>query len=69
MNSDAQPGYATGKLHRQEEKTIEESKIPQKFLRPTSFIQNFVNYFGQTIRNQNVFYFHRGDVKIGFVNA
>ena len=69
MNSDAQPGYAMGKLHRQEEKIIEESKISHTFLRPTSIMQNFVNYFGQTIRNQNVFYFHWYDVKIGFVNA
>ena len=58
MNADTQPGYAMGKLNKQEEKIIEESKIPHTFLRPTSFIQNFVNYFGQTIRNQNVFYSH-----------
>ena len=44
MNSDAQPGYAMGKLHRQEKKIIEESKKPHTFLRPTSFMQNFVNY-------------------------
>ncbi|MDF0681161.1 MAG: SDR family oxidoreductase [Candidatus Nitrosocosmicus sp.] len=69
MNADAQPGYAMGKLHRLEEKIIEESNIPHTFLRPTSFMQNFVNYFGQTIRNQNAFYFHGGDVKIGFVDA
>ena len=44
MNADAQPGYAMGKLHRQEKKIIEESKKPHTFLRPTSFMQNFVNY-------------------------
>jgi uncharacterized protein YbjT (DUF2867 family) len=58
-----------GKLRRQEEKIIEESKISHTFLRPTSIMQNFVNYFGQTIRNQNAFYFHGGDVKIGFVDV
>ena len=58
-----------GKLHRQEEKIIEESKIPYTFLCPTSFMQNFVNYFGQTIRSQNAFYFHGGDVQIHFVDA
>jgi len=46
MNADAQPGYTMGKLHRQEEKIIEESKISHTFLRPTSIMQNFVNYFG-----------------------
>jgi uncharacterized protein YbjT (DUF2867 family) len=47
MNADAEPGYALGRLHRQEETTIENSEIPYTFLRPTSFMQNFVNYFGR----------------------
>lgn len=53
MNADAKPGYALGRLHRQEEKIIEKSGIPYTFLRPTTFMQNFVNYFGQTIKSQN----------------
>ncbi len=69
MNADAQPGYAMGRLHRQEEKIIEESGIPYTFLRPTSFMQNFVNFFGQTIKSQNIFYFHGGDIKISFIDA
>jgi uncharacterized protein YbjT (DUF2867 family) len=68
MNADAQPGYAMGRLHRQEEKIIEESGIPYLF-RPTSFMQNFVNFFGQTIGSQNIFYFHGGDIKISFIDA
>lgn len=69
MNADAQPGYAMGQSHRQEEKIIEESGIPYTFLRPTSFMQNFVNFFGQTIRSQNIFYFHGADIKISFIDA
>jgi len=69
MNADAQPGYAMGRLHRQEEKIIEESKVPYTFLRPTTFMQNFVTYFSHTIKNQNAFYFHGGNVLIRFVDA
>jgi uncharacterized protein YbjT (DUF2867 family) len=69
MNADAQPGYAMGRLHRVEEKIIEESQIPYTFLRPTTFMQNFINYFDFTIKNQNAFYFHGGDVPISFVDA
>jgi len=69
MNADAQPGYAMGRLLRQEEKIIEEYQIPYTFLRPTTFMQNFINYFGYTIKNQNAFYFHGGDVPISFVDA
>src|SRR3954451_13166887 len=69
MNAEAQPGYAMGRLHRQEEKIIEESGIPYTFLPPTSFMQNFVNFFGQTIKSENIFYFHGGDIKISFIDA
>jgi NmrA-like family len=41
--ADAEPATTIGRLHRQEEKVIEESGIPYTFLRPTSFMQNFVN--------------------------
>ena len=37
MGSDAEHGTTIGRLHRQEEKVIEESGIPYTFLRPTSF--------------------------------
>jgi uncharacterized protein YbjT (DUF2867 family) len=62
-------GTTIGRLHRQEEKIIEESGIPYTFLRPGAFMQNFVNYLGQTIRNQNAFYLPAGDGKISFVDV
>ena len=58
-----------GWLHREEEKIIQESQIPYTFLRPTIFMQNFVDFFGHTIKNQNTFYFHGGDAQINFVDA
>ncbi|PWU79093.1 MAG: hypothetical protein DLM72_19190 [Candidatus Nitrosopolaris wilkensis] len=51
MGSDLEPGTTFQRLHRQEEKIIEESGIPYTFLRPGTFMQNFVNFFGQTIKN------------------
>jgi uncharacterized protein YbjT (DUF2867 family) len=69
MKADAEPGYALGRLHRQEEKILEKSGIPYTFLRPTSFMQNIVNFYGQTIKNQNAFYIHAGDVKVSFVDV
>jgi uncharacterized protein YbjT (DUF2867 family) len=62
-------GTTIGQLHRQEEKIIEESGIPYTFLRPSVFMQNFVNYLGQTIRNQNAFYLPAGDGKVSFVDV
>jgi uncharacterized protein YbjT (DUF2867 family) len=60
---------AIGRLHSEEEKIIEESGIPFTFLRPSAFMQNFVNYFGQTIRTQNAFYLPAGDGEVSFVDA
>ena len=60
---------AIGLLQREEEKIIEESGIPFTFLRPSAFMQNFVNYFGHTIRTHNAFYLPAGDGKVSFVDA
>ena len=51
------------------EEIIEESGIPYISLRPNAFMQNFVNRSGQTIKNQNAFYFPAGDAKISFVDV
>jgi uncharacterized protein YbjT (DUF2867 family) len=69
MEAEAEPGTTIGRLHRQEEKIIEESGIPYTFLRSGAFMQNFVNFFGQTIKNQNAFYLPAGDGKVSFVDV
>ena len=69
MKADAEPGFTVGRLHRQEEKIIEESGIPYTFLRSGAFMQNFVNFYSQTIKTQNAFYLHAGDVKFSFVDV
>jgi uncharacterized protein YbjT (DUF2867 family) len=69
MGADAEPGNTVVRLHRQEERIIEESGIPFSFLHPNAFMQNFVNYYGRTIKNENAFYLPAGDGKISFVDA
>jgi uncharacterized protein YbjT (DUF2867 family) len=62
-------GLATtiGRIHRDEEKIIEEFGIPFTFLRPPAFMQNFITQFGYTIRTQDAFYVPAGDSKMSFV--
>jgi len=50
-------------------KLVEESGIPYTFLHADAFMQNFVNFFGQTIRTQSAFYIPAGDGKVSFVDA
>ena len=38
-------------------------------MRPVGFMQNFINFFGQTIKNQNAFYLPAGDGKVSFVDV
>ncbi|HYZ51288.1 MAG TPA: SDR family oxidoreductase [Nitrososphaeraceae archaeon] len=68
---DEETGFATtiGRIHREEEKIIEESGIPFTFLRPPAFMQNFITQFGYTIRTQDAFYVPGGDAKLSFIDA
>jgi uncharacterized protein YbjT (DUF2867 family) len=69
MGADVEPGYTIGRLHRQVEKIIEESGIPFVFLRPNSFMQNFVTRSSQTLKTQNAISLPAGDAKISLVDA
>ena len=69
IDADAEPGIMITRLHRQEEKIIEESGIPYTFLRVGAFMQNFINFFGQTIKTQNAIYIPAGDGKVSFVDV
>lgn len=64
-----EPNTLLGSFHKDEEKIIEESGIPYTFLCPTGFMQNFVTFYGFTIKTQNAFYAPAGDGKVGFVDS
>ena len=66
MGADFEPG---GRLHRQVEKMIEDSGIAYTFLRPNAFMQNFVNFYSHTIKEQGVLSLPAGDGKVSFVDA
>ncbi len=69
MGADAEPGITGGRLRRQAENIIEESGISYTFLRPNFFMQNFINFFSQTIKEQGAFYVPAGDGKVSFVDV
>jgi uncharacterized protein YbjT (DUF2867 family) len=61
--------YSFARIHRKVERVIEQSGIRHTFLRPGSFMQNFVNYHGDTIRSEEAFYLPCGDAREAFVDA
>jgi len=50
LDAEDEPGIMISRIHRQAEKKIEESGIPFTFLRASGFMQNFVNFFGSSIK-------------------
>jgi uncharacterized protein YbjT (DUF2867 family) len=69
IGADAESRFTVGRLHGQVEKLIEESGIPYTFLRPNAYVQNFINFYGPTIENQNAFYLPAGEGKVSFVDV
>jgi uncharacterized protein YbjT (DUF2867 family) len=67
--ADADPGIQLGRWHREVEKYLQDSGLNYTILRPTSFMQNFVNYFSDSIKDENVIYLPLGDGKVSFVDV
>ena len=66
MNVDTEPPFTFGKWHAAGERHIRESGLPFTFLRPNSFMQNFMNHFPP--RN-GVIYLPWGNGKASFVDT
>lgn len=68
FGSDLEDGITMNKLHRQVEKIIESSGINYTFLRPMSFMQNYLG-LSDSIKTRSVFYQPLGDSKTSFVDT
>jgi uncharacterized protein YbjT (DUF2867 family) len=69
MGADEGADVGTMRLHREAEKIIEESGVPYTFLRPNEFMQNFINFHGHSIKNNNAFYLPLENAKVSVVDV
>ncbi|GHA70593.1 SDR family oxidoreductase [Pontibacter akesuensis] len=69
MGADEEPGILLGRWHREIERYIEDSGINYTFLRPTSFMQNFIEYDAGSIKQEGRFYQPTGEGKVCYVDA
>src|SRR5918995_1813962 len=69
MGADGGAEVGTMRLHREAEKIIEESGVPFTFLRPNEFMQNFINFHGHSIKNNNAFYLPLENAKVSVVDV
>ena len=61
--------YSFARIHRAAERAVESSGIPYTFLRPGSFMQNFVTYEGEGIRRENTITLPCGNARQTLVDA
>ncbi|PTX19621.1 uncharacterized protein YbjT (DUF2867 family) [Pontibacter mucosus] len=69
IGADAKPGLQLGQWHREVEQYLEDSGISYTFLRPITFMQNYVNYNAESIKEEGRFYGATGDGKMSLVDA
>lgn len=55
--------------HAAMEKEILKAGVPYTFLRPNGFMQNYINSFAQTIKEQGAFYLAQGNSKYSMVDV
>ena len=65
----AEGRFEFARWHRPVEQHIEASGLAWTYLRPNGFMQNMINYKGETIRTQSALYASVGDAAISHVDA
>ena len=61
--------YSFARIHRPAEKALETSGLAWTFLRPNGFMQNVVNYMGDTIRAEGKIFSAVGEAKMSHVDV
>jgi uncharacterized protein YbjT (DUF2867 family) len=69
MGADAEPGILLGRMHRASEKVIQASGIAWTMLRPTFFMDNFLNYYGVDPKKDGTVYLAHGQGKAVWVDG
>ena len=69
MGADNPQAISLGREHRKVELALAESGLAFSLIRPNSFMQNYINFTGETIRAGNAFYLPMGEGRISLIDA
>lgn len=69
MGADAEPGILLGRMHRASERVIQDSGIAWTMLRPTFFMDNFLNYYGIDPKKDGTVHLAHGQGKASWVDG
>ncbi|WP_345072421.1 SDR family oxidoreductase [Hymenobacter fastidiosus] len=67
--AEAEPGIQLGRWHREVEQYLEQSGLAYTLLRPGGFMQNFLNYNGDSIRREGQFYMPVGAGQVSYIDV
>jgi uncharacterized protein YbjT (DUF2867 family) len=69
LGAGAEPGIQLGRWHREMEKYLEASGLTYTIIRPATFMQNFANYTGDSIINEDTIYLPLGAGKVSYIDV
>jgi uncharacterized protein YbjT (DUF2867 family) len=69
LGVDSSRKITLGKVHGEVERIIRGSGIQWTILRPNAFMQNFITYWGESIRKENAFFIPQGQGRVSVVDA
>ncbi|UQA56496.1 SDR family oxidoreductase [Polyangium aurulentum] len=69
LGAENEPGIQLGRWHREVEKYLEASGVAWTHLRPNSFMQNFIHYFGGSIKPEGKIYLPFGQGKVSWIDT
>jgi uncharacterized protein YbjT (DUF2867 family) len=69
IGADPDSEYDLMKVHGDIDRGLIESGIEHTIIRPNSFMQNYISYYGSFIRRENTLYLSQGDGKASLVDA
>jgi uncharacterized protein YbjT (DUF2867 family) len=69
VGADAKPGIQLGRWHREVEEYLEQSGLAYTLLRPGGFMQNFLHYNADSIRQQGQLDLPIGEGKVSYIDV
>jgi len=69
LHADSDADIKLWEWHGQAEEIIRSSGLDYAFLRPANFMQNFINFYRETIRDDDTFYLPHGDAKVSLIDV
>ncbi|KAA9338507.1 SDR family oxidoreductase [Hymenobacter busanensis] len=69
LGAEAEPGIQLGRWHREAEQYLAQSGLSYAIVRPSSFMQNFITYHADGIRQQGAIYLPLGQGRLSYIDA